>query len=558
MRRGLTLITAALLVTALFAPVASAAGPSAPAVVGPADAVPATAEAGAAPAPATEAERTEPRSQNGELGCWEGVCHNDSIDVDQSDGLNDEELERLVHRSMARVEFVRERPFQEDVPVETMTREEYQRTVGEGESDAEFNRWNDQVWKALFIVGEDQSSEESLGTVFGGSVAGFYSPTEDRIVIVVPEGEEVRISPATLVHELVHGMQDQYHNLSAAEYSGDTQDADLAIDGIVEGEASYIEARYTERCESGEWDCVDEPDSDGGGGVPEGFNWGIYLTVFQPYSDGTAYVHEIVRAEGWEGVTARMENPPTAAAQTIHRNDSIAARDVEFEDTAENGWEPYPEQGVEGADTVGEASIYAMFWYQNREYDAPTFDWRETLLDTSHPYEEFNYGHESSAGWAGDELHPYRNDAGDAEQDGYVWVTEWQTPADAAEFEATYRAMVEHHVERNGGRVTDEGVYVVPEGDFRGAYGIAVDGTTVTIVHAPEAADVFDLRPGIEADEPATETPTETETDTDTPTEADADTDTPTETETGEEVPGFGIVAALVALAASALALRRR
>ena len=37
-----------------------------------------------------------------------------------------------------------------------------------------------------------------------GSVAGFYSPAQDRIVIVVPEGETLRISEATLVHELTH------------------------------------------------------------------------------------------------------------------------------------------------------------------------------------------------------------------------------------------------------------------------------------------------------------------------------------------------------------------
>ncbi|MFC6613434.1 Hvo_1808 family surface protein [Halopenitus salinus] len=571
MRRSLVLFVAVLLVSSAVAPVGSVAASARPApddgavshAVGPFQ----TGSEDSDDATNGSCEATT----NDEIGYWEGVCHDAELAIDDSDGLDEEEITLLVHRGMARVEYLRERPFEEEVPVETMTRAEYTETMNGSESNPEFNRWNDQVWKALFIVGEDGSSEEAIQGTLSGSVAGFYSPGGDRIVIVVPEGEELRIEEATLVHELTHAMQDQYHNLSRPRYVGETQDADLAIDGIVEGEASYVENRYEERCGAGDWSCLEGPESSGGGGPPE--NWGIYLTVFQPYSDGPAYVAEIVEEEGWEGVSERMESPPNATAETIHR-ESIAPEPVPVADTATNGWETYPDQGVNGSDTVGEASMFAMFWFQSREYGADTFDWQRVLLDSSriHPESVYNYDHASTDGWAGDRIVPYRNDRGDERRNGYVWASEWETPADAAQFHATYLRMLDAHdaVRR------DDGIIYVAEGGFRGAYGIELDDTRVTIVHAPMPADVTELRPAIDLEEPTPEPTSEPGTGSDSDTEdgsepTDSAVTTPTlpdydseegpdetteatETTAGE-TPGFTALLALLAVVISGIAL---
>jgi len=165
------------------------------------------------------------------VGCWNGTHYESELPFNQSDGLNESELEALTHLTMARVEHVRERPFREDVPVETVTRSAFmnESTGGNNTSDEAFRRWNDQVWEALFVVGEGENANDEIDTVFGGAVSGFYSPSEDRIVLVVAEGEEPQVDPSTLAHELVHGMQDQYHDLTRPRYAGATQDGDLAV-----------------------------------------------------------------------------------------------------------------------------------------------------------------------------------------------------------------------------------------------------------------------------------------------------------------------------------------
>ena len=589
MRRALTLSMAVVAVVVVAVGGGATAAAGAPIDAGTSaedvetDSWPADIGTEAPPADVEVAETAADCDANGTtelIGCWNGVHYSDDLDIDQGDGLTEAELEQLTHRKMARVEHLRERPFESEVPVDTITREEFQadRAGGDEETagEREFNRWNDQVWKALFVVGEDDSSAEAIDTVFGGAVAGFYSPAEDRVVIVVEEGDDLQISGSTLVHELGHAMQDQYHNLGDERYVGATQDADLAVDGIVEGEVVHLEELYDERCE-GNWSCLGEPDSEGNGGAGD-LNFGILQTVLQPYSDGPFYAADLVEDGGWDAVNETMNDPPETTSEVIHREPDYETTEIEFEDTATNGWEPYPNQGVGGADTVGEASMFVMFWYQAFEYEAPTFstDYAESVnvhLDIDEELRTrtaYNYAHSATEGWAGDELYPYRNDAGDDERDGYVWVTEWQTEADAAEFHETYLRMVDHH----GAEPVDGGVLDVATGDFRGAYGVEHDGTTVTIAHAPTAEDVFDLRPDIDLDVPddvgdgtpedgdettddddADETPGD---DGDEASDDDATAAPDGDEEFDGEAPGLGVVTALAALLAAAALLVRR
>lgn len=509
--------------------------------------------------------QTEDGFEDSPIGCVNGVCHDDELDIDQSDGLDDEELELFVSQSMARVEYIRDRPFREDVGIDVMTREEYRSQQSNSSNDEpnEFNRWNDQVWKGLMIIGESTSSDEEISDTLGSSVAGFYSPTRDEIVIITPETDNVTIDDATLVHEHVHAMQDQYHDLTDERYRGATQDGDLAIDGIVEGEAGYIEQRYEERC-GVEWTCHSPPSSSGGGGGSD-LNLGVYLTIFNPYSDGPGYVHALVQSEGWEAVDDRMENPPQSTTQVIHRTDREPVP-IDFEDEATDGWETYPDQGVDGADTVGEASMFAMFYYQSREYGSEAIDWRivgdESLIGE---YERLNYISDPTDGWANDKLYPYRR--GD-DENGYVWVTEWESEDDATEFYEAYLSILD--ADAHNGTVRDDGIYVLGENsEFRGAYGVHLEGTTVEIVHGPSPQAIEQLRPSTaeaiaeQGNDNDQQTDDEQPTDTNTSDDdsAGGENDEPSNTTDDAEddrVPGFGPVVAIVAIVSAAVLARRQ
>lgn len=230
--------------------------------------------------------------------------------------------------------------------------------------------------------------------------------------------------------------------------------------------------------------------------------------------------------------------------------------------------------------------MFVMFWYQSFEYGHPVLDPdagpRENVRIHTRPDESlrtranYNYAHESTDGWAGDELYPYRAGDGDDARDGYVWVTEWQTPGDAADFRETYLTMLTAH----GGDAYEAGrVYEIDGGDFPGAYGVVRDGTRVTIAHAPTPDGVLELRPDADLAPPATNgdagddgTDDGGDVDdgggTDDGTDGtgddagidgeDADGSSGPDASTGDAAPGFGVVAALLGLLAAVSLLARR
>ncbi|MFC7097070.1 Hvo_1808 family surface protein [Halobaculum marinum] len=512
----------------------------------------------------TVAQTDRPDPDTDVIGWEDGYWHNETIDVDQTDAdaLNDSELEAYVARAMARVEYLRQAEFESTVPVEVMSREQYRERQAGSANDAnrtEFNRWNDQVWEGLFIVGESTGSGDALSETTGSSVAGFYEPARDQITIITPDPDAPTVSNATLIHELVHALQDQRYDLTNETYRGATQDGDLAIDGVVEGEANYIEARYSQRC-GAEWDCVETPSaSSGGGGGGGGLNLGVLLTLLNPYSDGPVYVNEIVEEGGWDAFEERFENPPASSEQVIHRTDEEPVP-IAFTDEATGEWSTFPRDnpqlGQNGSDTVGEASIYAMFWYQARTYGADTVNVQGLFSDQQ--YDLYNYDAAPSAGWANDRLFPYRTGTDDDADYGYVWVTEWDTEQDAQEFHDTYLRMLEAHDVRE----TDTGYHVVPSGPFADAFYVHLDGTRVTIVNGPTVEDVAQIRPSIAPD--PTPTPTVTEIGTDDGT-GDASDDSGVDAGAGDTAEatetsgaGFGVLVALAALAVAGLVARRR
>ncbi|MFB6142611.1 MAG: Hvo_1808 family surface protein [Halorientalis sp.] len=471
---------------------------------------------------------------------WEaGYWHDEPVAVDQTDGLSDGELDAYVGRAMARVEYLRDAEFEESVPVSVISRDEFQSRDGGNDTTEAFAAWNNQVWEALFVDGEDSNVQERLSATYGSSVVGFYSPGDDEIKIVTDSPDSPTIDNGTLVHELTHALQDQQGRLRAAQQHGGTQDADLAVDGVIEGEANYIETRYARRC-GGAWDCVATPQA-GSGGSGGDRNLGLLLVILQPYSDGPVYVDHLREQGGWAAVDAAFADPPESTEQVIHRTDE-APTPIDYEDRARNGWRTY-DVGQNGSDTVGEASIYTMFWYQARTADADTVA-PASIGRTDSPFDIYNYDARPSAGWANDRVFPYRRGSGEDAAGGYVWVTEWDTERDAREFERAYGAILRAHDATRSGNV-----WTIEDGRFADAFRVTRDGTRVTVVNGPTPRAVRDIRPPAGGEGAAA---------TDGSAGASGDDDGFPGV-SGGRAPGLGVPVALAALAVlAALAGRRR
>lgn len=423
--------------------------------------------------PTAEVDEGPQPLDDDQLGYVDGYWYNDSIDVDTSDGLSEEELNAVTKRAMARIEHERGLNFKRTVPVEVISREEFQQG---GVANRSYGTVDEQLWRSTFVVGDDSSVGEEFDALYGGSVQGYYTSANDgRIVLVADDPDAVEVDRGTLVHELTHALQDQHFGISRETT---TRDERLGWLGLLEGEANYLMDIYEERCAT-EWECID-PATSSGGGAQQSFNEGLYLTIFHPYSDGPQFVHELREREGWEGVNAAYEQYPKSTAQVIgpDRYPDAPGEDVEIDDRSDGTWERLGGEDPR-TETVGEAGLFAAFWY-NGVID------RQHIFSASGEYARYSYAHPITNGWNGDSLVVYE----DGDEYGHVFESEWSSTDDAEEFAAGYEELLH----ANAADEVDDRTYRVDDDEpFAGAYRVVQDGTTVTVVHGPTVEEIGEI-----------------------------------------------------------------
>ncbi|MFB6087228.1 MAG: Hvo_1808 family surface protein [Haloarculaceae archaeon] len=508
-----------------------------------------------------------------EAGCW----YDDGIDVNRTDGLNQTELDAVVARAMARVERLRDLEFNKTVPVQVLTQTEYRnRFMNLTGNTSTAERLHQNVkWEATFYVNETTDALENLRSTLANGTSGFYSPQSDRIRIVTSNPGSLQIAELTLGHELVHALQDQHFDTS---YNRSTTDGGHASDGIVEGDADFVEAMYGDYCEDN-WSCLRAASTGSGGGS---VHVGFQINALVPYSEGGQFVQTRYQRGGWAAVNQVYENPPTSSEQVIHpaRYPDETAVDLRIEHTTSGPWRMLDLPGGVDHATFGEGAINAMFWYASFQKSQAAgaartvvipyrhffnFQPGTTQLRDVHPY---NYSHPVTEGWAGDRLVPYvTNGSAETNETGYVWKLAWDSPADAREFATGYRTLLEYR----GATPVESHVntFRIPNGtEFGDAFYVTRTGDTVVVVNAPSVPALSKVHAGAAPEVTPTPTPTATPTPTPTPTPSPTPTPTPTLSPTTTSAttttasgsgPAPGVVVTLLAATlALALAARRR
>ncbi|MFB6111205.1 MAG: Hvo_1808 family surface protein [Halobacteriaceae archaeon] len=496
------------------------------------------------------------------LGWENGRWYNESIVVDQSDGLNETERDTVVARSMARIEFIRRLEFEQTVPVTVISRATYREQLAGGFANVSTSVALHQnvKFEALFMIGENESALASQQSTRSASVLGFYSPSTNQIIIVSENTTSPKIDEITLSQELFHALQDQKFDIFGQRTP--TREEHNALDGIIEGDGNYVDYLYEQRCENA-WSCLIPNASSGGGGDPSQIHFGILYLQFLPYSDGPPFVRQIREAGGWEAVNAIYENPPASTEQLIHpdKYGVDPPTEVTVEDTSTERW-TIPETGGVRYASFGEAGLFTMLLYPS--ITAESTDVIISLRDFYNFGEDgelqaidpLNYRSRYSAGWDGDRLYPYvTEDSARTNETGYVWKSVWDSESDAAEFIEGYTQLLAFH----GGEQQEPGLWVIPDGPYADAFYIDQRGDTVLIVNAPTVPELAEIRPT--ADIPQVQTTTATtmgtvDSTTSTSTQATTmanGTTTSTSTAFG---PGFGPVVALLVAVVTVLGLR--
>ncbi|MFC6756937.1 MULTISPECIES: Hvo_1808 family surface protein [Haloarcula] len=437
--------------------------------------------------PSDGSSTVRPDPESDRVGWENGYWHNDSLDVDNSDGLNDTELSAVVNRSMARVEYVRGLEFEEDVPVTTISRAEYRNQSGNGSYGDALQTFDNAKFEALFLIGENDSSVETQERTLGDSVQGYYSPSQDEIVIVT-DSETPEIGEKTLSHELVHALQDQQFGIDG---NASTRDAIQGRNALIEGDARTVETEYMDHCESN-WSCI-KVDQSGASSGSSDAHIGVFYMLYFPYSDGTSFVADLRDQGGWDAVNDAYDDVPDGAREVTTPTDypEWEAREVTLPAPPSDDWERVrpsadrdrPDYATVGPSAIAAAIAYTVFDDYNDSSVVNRFDLADSDTVATDPY---NYDLPGTSGWDGGRMQVYTNDG----ETGYVWRTAWTDDAAAEQFATSWERVIRHW----GGERTADGNWVIAEeSPFGDAVAVHVEGDTVTVVNAPTEAELTEL-----------------------------------------------------------------
>ena len=265
--------------------------------------------------------------------------------------------------------------------------------------------------RAMGLLTEDQDIRELTEQLYAGQVLGFYDFEDQRMVVVTDAGltSEAKI---TYAHEFTHAMQDAAFDTGAAhDAAAEDDDTALARLALEEGDATVAMFQWAfgnlAPDELGGIGATPLPDMSS---IP---NWMVQQLEF-PYLAGSTWVSGLWASGGWDAVDAAYDQPPASTEQVLHPEKYIAGErpaDVPDPDVASvmgSGW-----SSVESS-TVGEAMLGIWLGAMGvSQSDADV----------------------AAAGWGGDRLSVA---SGPNDQWGMAWRIEWDTVAEADEFDEAY------------------------------------------------------------------------------------------------------------------------
>lgn len=158
----------------------------------------------------------------------------------------------------------------------------------------------------------------------GGSILGFYLPLNRTLYVFDnPDRDELAY---TIVHEMVHALQDQRFGLEGLSAGAREVDESRAVVGMIEGEAEHVTIAAVQGNPSAEWmrdtlrarrgTLEDLAGRLFAWGKPQGIPLSMMLPDYMPYVFGAGFIAEH-RAEGGWGAIDALFRAPVRTSRTI-------------------------------------------------------------------------------------------------------------------------------------------------------------------------------------------------------------------------------------------------
>ncbi len=282
------------------------------------------------------------------------------------------------------------------------------------------------VYARLGLVPDTLDLPALVSALLQEQVIGYYDPVSDTLF--VHERVPIAQLEPVLAHELVHALQDQYMALDSARVSlEDRNDAMTAYQAVMEGHATYAMMEWQLMAMTGNeadltampdlWEMLKDVDLTqlgefGSARVLQSAPAIIREGLLFPYLGGVSFIQRAWKARPDRPLPFRADLP-RSTEQILHVDRWLAGDEptsVRFADGPPPGW-----------DVVYENDLGEL----------------ETRIFLEQHVDDQARADSAAAGWDGDVYRLLR--AHEHEGEGLVWVSVWDTPADADEFVSVAR-----------------------------------------------------------------------------------------------------------------------
>jgi hypothetical protein len=272
------------------------------------------------------------------------------------------------------------------------------------------------TYKALGMIPDTMHLADFMVKVLTEQIMGYYDPKTKVLYMV--NGAPADYAGNTLMHELVHALQDQYVNLDSLQRITGDDDRAVTVQAIIEGQATYVQI-YVAAGGSGN---IAAQMPGGMEGMRDAIRQNqetqpvfssapivIKESLLFPYVNGFDYVR---RFKGHKPGQQPFDSMPVSTEQLMHD----AAFFGKKQDVPSSVTLP-PIVGEVTQNNFGEFGTRLFVYTHTRDQDRSI---------------------RASMGWDGDRYALVKTPQGD----GIVWATVWDSQGDAAEFMSAIDAVM--------------------------------------------------------------------------------------------------------------------
>ena len=264
------------------------------------------------------------------------------------------------------------------------------------------------TFRVLGLIPDTLDLKKFFVPLLTEQIIGYYDPRAKVLYIV--QGAPSDYVGFTIMHELVHALQDQYVNLDSIENQTEDGDRQSAVQAVIEGQATYEQAVLMTGGPGnlvaslpGGWEQIRAMIRDAQATQPVFANAPMVIqeSLLFPYVNGADFVR---RYDARHPSSMPFDSLPQSTEQVLH-------------DAAYFG--AHPDRPI-----IITLPTIAGSFYQNNlgEFGTRLFIFK-SLNSTK-------VAASAAAGWGGDRYAVVHTPRGD----GITWVTAWDTQLDGAEY----------------------------------------------------------------------------------------------------------------------------